>query len=237
MHTIISLMLLFGFSLRTYATFFPSQRIIGSNDLSPVSLNFSNQKLIKAIGRMNLGCTVTHIGKGYALTAGHCLNKKQTKTITNQKCSHPKFEIQWGHTQNKRYYLKSKCSRIVVLEHSLLSDYAIIKVNPYPKDIIKVEHLNNISEREFIKILSHPKKRPLESSQECLATYNTKPYKKRWLYECDTESGSSGAVLLNKNNKIIGIHNSYASKINKNSGTHIINTLLFKILQILQEQP
>ena len=53
-------------------------KIIGANDLVVVSPNkenipFKYRDLVEAIGMMDVGCTVTHIGSGYAVTAGHCI--------------------------------------------------------------------------------------------------------------------------------------------------------------------
>ena len=53
------------------------EKIIGDNDLIAVDSTGSNiperyHNLLNAFGRMSMGCTATHIGNGYVLTAGHC---------------------------------------------------------------------------------------------------------------------------------------------------------------------
>jgi V8-like Glu-specific endopeptidase len=228
------LLSLLGFSLNLYSYFSPSERIIGTNDLTPLKISKQSHSYLKAIGMMSLGCTVTHLGEGYAITAGHCLTKNKSKKVTNKPCDKSKYDISWGRTQDTTSPLTSRCLRVLLLEFTSKNDYAIIKVSPYPLEKIEVATPDEIKNQETIKIISYPRRRPLESSKTCIANYSNKhPIKKRWFYECDTEPGSSGASLLNKDNKIIGIHNSYARSLNKNNGTNIINTLVYDFLDLI----
>jgi len=211
----------------------PYQRIIGTDDFERVVLSQDNIDIVQSIGMMKLGCTVTHIGNGFAVTAGHCFyHKPSDKVIKDKSCSKGKYIIEWGKTYQGSRSFVSNCKRIVVLEHSSSVDYALIQVFPVPNTYLEIENLDNIVEREEIKLISYPKKRPMEWSGICLAElYSFSTYAQRWVYECDTEPGSSGAPLLNAQNKIVGIHNSYISTLNKNSGTHIANTNIIDYLK------
>ena len=71
----------------------PSRRIIGERDLVPVSWHQVHPKILHSVGQMQLGCTVTHIGKGIAITAGHCFSQSHFQgIIKDQRCSNDKFK-------------------------------------------------------------------------------------------------------------------------------------------------
>ena len=85
--TFLAIILLLSYPLqatlqsRTLFTNPYNERIIGSNDLTQIILEDHNYDLVNAIGLMKIGCTVTHLGNGIAITAGHCFRKNISKKI------------------------------------------------------------------------------------------------------------------------------------------------------------
>src|SRR5438128_211115 len=86
-------------------------KIIGTNDLTPVVQDGANipskyAPLIDGFGKLSNGCSVTHIGNGVAITAGHCFNSPATRA-SNLPCG--TYSVAWGYRQDKAPYLTSKC--------------------------------------------------------------------------------------------------------------------------------
>ena len=78
-----------------------------------------------------------------------------------------------------------------------------------------------VDETEII-IFSHPAKRHLSSSGWCRVKRQAKNRNSdNLIYNCDTEGGSSGSVILNQNMKVIGIHNFGSTIKGHNGGTPI----------------
>lgn len=200
-------------------------KIIGANDLVVVSPNkenipFKYRDLVEAVGMMDVGCTVTHIGNGYAVTAGHCIwtqfftDIPETPFIDlpcKDDFDHP-FEIWWGYRGAEDSTPKSKgvCERIVYAQVTKHFDFAILKVSNPPKNKVFVE-LENPSQRgDRITIFSHADNRPLQWSKSCTikriiaATIDMLTL----MHVCDTNPGSSGAAIIDMQTlKIVGLHN------------------------------
>ena len=79
-----------------------TERIIGSNDLTQIVLEDHNYNIVNAIGLMKIGCTVTHLGNGLAITAGHCFKRNISKHIyKNLDCSlEDKYSVIWAYAKN-----------------------------------------------------------------------------------------------------------------------------------------
>ncbi len=208
-------------------------KVIGNNDWVQVNASASNipveyQKLVDAFGRTNFGCTVTHIGNGYALSAGHCFDA--TEAIeTNQSCSF--VSVDWGYRYGKETILNTKCEIIVAMQNTKDSDFALLKMKNYPDISIKPDLDNEVYSGSLMTIFSHPDGQPLNWSQYCLIESQVHPpIPAEFLqYACDTSGGSSGAVLLNPDTlKVMGIHK--GGEINMNYGTRILGTPLEAIL-------
>ncbi len=211
----------------------PSRRIIGERDLVPVSWHQVHPKILHSVGQMQLGCTVTHIGKGIAITAGHCFSQSHFQgIIKDQRCSNDKFKTYWGYTKDRLPFLESKCVRVLAMEHNMEKDYAIFTVSPVPPESLSLIKEKDAPETHSkISTFSHPKKRSLEWSGWCSIESNLATEKKhQFAHTCDTEAGSSGAAILNQELQVIGIHNYYNSQINRNGATHIRATPIFEIL-------
>jgi V8-like Glu-specific endopeptidase len=185
--------------------------IIGENDLS---YYLENDRLSKSIGHIELGCTATHIGNGLVLTAGHC--------IADSSCQDKSYDIVWNFRENQpEGELKSQCLEIIASENNFSADYAILRYDVYPEQSLKVDTSGELRFGDPLTIFSHPNNRALSWSNWCqyLGTLDDSLY--RLSYECDTESGSSGAVILNENFDIVGVHNLGIWSRKINGGTFV----------------
>lgn len=220
-------------------------KIIGENDLIAVAGDGSNipfryRKLIDAFGLMNMGCTATHIGRGYVLTAGHCFWAGDTPQI-DQSCSDT--TIQWGYRQDKAAYLTSQCERIIIAQRTDGADFAIIKVSPIPEAFVLPDLTRHAATGDTVTVFSHPDEEPLKWSQLCGVELSHHPDVDvhSLAHRCDTNPGSSGATILNALTlKIVAIHDGgYAGELNSptepvksgmNYGTFLLKSPIYEEL-------
>ena len=209
------------------------QEIIGENDLLPINDTSETEHITKAMGMMDIGCTVTHIGQGFAITAGHCFYPfKFASEAIDEECASDKYNIKWGVTVDNPGYLESSCVRIIHSEHNSLKDYALIIVDPIPDFQLTVNTRYNPRKYQAITIFSFPQKRPLEWSGWCSIDDKIPSSEQhQFSYECDTQGGSSGAAVLNENLEIVGIHNFYSYELNRNGATFIHKTTIPNYIQ------
>ncbi len=182
--------------------------VIGSNDLTYYN---ARDGISGAIGIMSrIGCTATHIGGGYIVTAGHC--------VTHTSCS-SLFDVTWGYTDtNRKGVGRSQCTQVVAREFNDERDYAILKVSNPPKFSLPLNMVQRPAKSDSITIYSHPSSRPLSWSGWCRVAGEFDG--KRFSYNCDTEGGSSGAVVLNRDMEVVGVHNVGAASAKVNAGTY-----------------
>jgi subtilisin family serine protease len=209
-------------------------KIIGEDDLITVRSDNSNipekfRDLVEAIGWTNYGCTVTHIGNGYALTAGHCF--EATAQLQRDKgCSYA--HVEWGYRQGKNPSLRSDCEKIVALQNDLgESDFAILKMKTYPSAVAVLKKDDRIYPRQMMTIFSHPNGQPLRWSQYCFVSgdHDLQVAPGLLEYTCDTDGGSSGAVLLDAETaQVAGIHKGGFPQTNY--GSHLLQSPLMTIL-------
>jgi V8-like Glu-specific endopeptidase len=211
-------------------------KIIGADDLIPVKADASNipsqfQNSVDAIGWTNYGCTVTHIGKGYALTAGHCFEATEVLT-QNKGCRFA--HVDWGYRVGQDSNLTSQCDMIIAMQKTEFVDFAILKFSTYPKAFFEIEFDRASEIGDKLTIFSHPDGRPLQWSQYCnLETPGGGEIPlEKMSYRCDTEGGSSGAVIISADSgKVVGIHNGGYPTMNY--GTYILNEPLLGLLKSL----
>ena len=215
-------------------------KIIGEDNFIPVNSEASNiplpyQALVEAFGKTNYLCTVTHIGNGYVLSAGHCFDATET---LQQDRSCRFVRVDWGYRNGKNPSMKSQCESIVAMQKYQDLDFAILKVTPYPKAAIALNLEEPIYPNSPISIFSHPDGSPLKWSQECLIESQVHPPIPAELlqYSCDTSGGSSGAALIEATTlRIVGIHK--GGEVNMNYGTHLLKSPLIDILRKLKLNP
>lgn len=191
--------------------------VIGDNQLQ---YYVADDQFSQSIGHMALGCTATHIGQGYVITAGHC--------VSSSTCSSSSYNVRWGFTfDNRAGNSVSRCESVVARRYDGQLDYAILKYSNPPAAFIPVNRVNRPTSGDRITILSHPSSQPLSWSGWCNHLGNSGASK--FLYECDTMPGSSGAAILNANLEVIGIHNFGARGIQKNGGTYLQDIPFFSL--------
>lgn len=221
-------------------------RIIGENDLLVVLANGENipdnfKSVINAIGFLESGCTVTHIGNGIAITAGHCIpldveRGENAKPWNNMK-------IRWSLRTGVEKTPESNSIRVFAAESNDNSDFAILIVNTPPDAHANVNMKpEKIAINSPITIFSHPWGRPLEWSQMCTAQAPVKQFAntQRVAYQCDTDPGSSGAAVLDVNSaKVLAVHS--GGTVDWNNGTPVntepMATLLKKAYKFMETNP
>lgn len=215
-----------------------SSVILGSPDLISVARDGSNvparyRGLYDAIGRMMpMKCTVSHVGNGIAITAGHCFGSARNRA-TNLPCmseTATDITIEWGvrGDLDAQGYMVSRCTKILAIEyHEKETDFAVIQVSPAPNAAVPISFDRPAQERE-LTIFGHPRGRPLEWSQLCKRRAQLHP--SVFKHDCDTEPGSSGSgVIDDATLRVIGIHNGGIAG-EYNYATFLADTALSDIL-------
>lgn len=192
-------------------------RIIGANDLILVNPDFSNipakfKSSMGAIGKLSTGCTVTHIGQGFAVTAGHCFPQYvlfEETVSEHQSCVGD--TIDWAWTKGSVGLNTSKCLDVVAVQRTFTGDidFSIIKISNPPKAKIEIEWNKKPRAGSFVTIFSYPAEAELSWSKYCrikkLTSVDVIPNQMH--HVCDTEAGSSGAAVLDIiSGKIVGLH-------------------------------
>lgn len=196
-------------------------KIIGANELKPVAKDSSNlpenlRSLIGAFGMLEVGCTVTHIGDGLVLTAGHCIPQDKAPVGECLAKTFPKMTVRWNYVGDDAQTSQSNCVKLVATELSASLDFAILEVDNPPTMKLNVELNQRPVPGSQITILGYPRKRPLEWSGFCtvavlpadtfkdVSEENRKDF---FAHQCDTEPGQSGATVIDtKTLQVIGIH-------------------------------
>ncbi|MFZ3229371.1 MAG: serine protease [Pseudobdellovibrio sp.] len=240
MNYLVSVVVVF-YCVSSFANPAVVDRVIGENDFVMVDSTGSNipfryRKIIDAFGFMDIGCTATHIGNGYVLTAGHCFWAPPT-LVEDTPCDD--VTVEWGYRKDTKPYLVSKCQRIVAAIHSNSMDFAVIKVSPIPPISIAPDLQRKMIGGDSLTVFSHADEQPLQWSGFCGSETIKDPQFSSELvqHKCDTNPGSSGATLLNLLTlKVVGIHDGGAEEGGVgivNYGTYIMTTPLYEILKKL----
>ncbi len=249
-----------------------TEKIIGDNDLLIVDASASNiplkyQKIVNAVGAIQFsekdqdgkitdsyyGCTGTHLGRGYVITAGHCVGA--TETVTSRPdcnmggdASTTISEVHFGYRENVTPFMKSKCTEVVAAMKNDETgyDFAILKVSPYPEEFILPDTTRRAASGDTVTIFSHPMGEVLQWSKSCGIEYVVHPEIPGSFiqHQCDTRPGSSGASIINVMTlKIVGIHDGGMNDIDQatgqplktgiNYGTYILNSPLYEELKKL----
>lgn len=219
MKTLLALLTVFSLNVTSAsAQTVEPDRIIGTNDLVLVKPDFSNipakfKSSMNAIGKLSSGCTVTHIGQGYAITAGHCFWQTffDEELKQNEKCSDE--TITWAWTDGSANNAVSQCLEVVAMQRSDADnfDFAIMKISNPPAAKIDVEWKKKPRAGSFVTIFSYPEEAPLSWSKYCrIKTLTAKDVLPSLMHHvCDTLTGSSGAAVLDiVSGKIVALHKS-----------------------------
>jgi V8-like Glu-specific endopeptidase len=204
----------------SHQSFSETSKIIGSNDLVKVTESGDNipenlRPIIGAFGMLELGCTVTHIGMGLAITAGHCVDVSVKRGL-DAPCWE-KMTIRWNYRTGIENTSQSTCVRVLAAEFTKSFDYAVLAVDNPPNEKLDIDFSARPANDTPITIFGHPRKRSLEWSQYCVVrpmsdqTSDKEPFDPNgsfFRHQCDTEAGNSGSAIIDATTlKIVGIHN------------------------------
>lgn len=196
--------------------------IVGANDyrlvgpLGPGGIPTRYEPLYPSIGQLlrhyasasasgvsSKTCTVSYIGRGVALTAGHCLDAPSSE-VRDVTC--PGVVVNWASIAGAPATLTSACQRVLrARDDTAGTDYALFEVFPPPTRALAVDTAMGASSPGGGRatLFSHPKGAPLTWSGTCALTT---PYGSIFPHQCDLEGGSSGAPILDDDNlAVVGI--------------------------------
>lgn len=217
-------------------------QVVGTSDLVPVAADGSNipapyRRTLDAFGMMEFDggrnhCTVTHVGGGVVLTAGHCFDA--TAARTDDVACPVGYSMAWGYRVDRAPYLTSSCDRILAMQHTGDLDYAILRVSPVPAVALRPNLATKPAIGTTITVFSHPAHLPLEWSQTCkvepvIATDGGAAGRSELRHECDTAPASSGATVLDDSTlEVVGIHD--GAWHGANYATYLLDTPLAELL-------
>jgi len=154
-----------------------------------------------SIGFLSTHCTVTHIGQGQAITAGHCINALSRKE-ENLPCMG--IFVRWFSLPQMSFGAPVACDRIIVAINNNGLDYAILQFAEAPKVALSMaDQAYPPLPGTKVTLLHLPHGVP--SFSEGCEILSGPPLEHRIYHDCDTAPGSSGAALLIAG-KIVGIH-------------------------------
>jgi V8-like Glu-specific endopeptidase len=200
----------------------------------PVSTNPSTiptqyHDFVKAIGKSSNGCTLTHVGKGIVVTAGHCFKAKTFKQF-DKSCAW--ISSTWGYYAGSENNFSSRCNKILVMQKNENVDYAILQFDKFPIASVNVNVNYSTPIDSEISIFGHPWGKYLHWSSDCtVQSYLKSRYAgvDQFSHACDSEPGFSGAPIIDVNSsKMIGIHSGGNAKWF--FGTFLSNVPLSKYL-------
>ena len=139
------------------------------------------------------GCTASYIGRGVAMTAGHCFDAP-TSEARDRLCHGT--DVEWARIEGRGGLFRSTCQRVLRMkDDNAGTDYAFFEVYPPPTRALAVDTATGSSRAGGGRatVFSHPSNRALMWSGTCAITT---PYGSIFPHQCDTEGASSGAPIL-----------------------------------------
>jgi hypothetical protein len=229
-------------SCRPDSTAAETKDIHGENDLVPVDayglgIPKRYHEILPAIGRLQLNgvsiCTATHIGDGVVLTAGHC-------DATVHSCQ--AYSVEWNARKGTALPRPtSKCVEEIARKFDPDNgiDYWLFRVDAPPAAKIELAPERELKFGKALTMFSHPQGRLLEWSDVCKFTGDDPDFETFLTHDCDSEQGSSGAVVLdNTDLKIIGIHSTASGgamlvsgvpELSQEVGATMVNGIKFSV--------
>jgi hypothetical protein len=218
-------------------------KVVGTSELTPVAGDGSNlaaryRPTLDAFGLLAFDegrnhCTVTHVGGGIVLTAGHCFDAGATRA--DDVACPAGYALEWGLRVDRAAYLTSSCERILAMQHTGDIDYAILRVSPVPAAAVRPDLASRPATGTSITVFSYPSHRPLEWSQTCKveavpSADGGAAGANEFLHECDTQPASSGATVLDDATlAVVGIHDGAWKGVNY--ATYLADTPLAELLR------
>jgi hypothetical protein len=173
------------------------------NGLYP-SIGHFRKRDINDQGAHYTGCTASYIGRGVAMTAGHCFDAPTSEA--RDKLCHG-TDVEWALIEGQGPLFRSACQRILrAKDDDAGTDYAFFEVFPPPTRALTLDtSMGRTSPGGGnATLFSHPDNRSLMWSGTCPITT---PYGSIFPHRCDMEGGSSGAPILRDDTlAVVGIN-------------------------------
>ena len=207
------------------------ERLIGTNDLLPVSFLDEGRKKVQAIGKIT---SRPYVGTGFliapdiVMTNNHVI---KTKKEAQQAFIEFNYELRVDGLPKNSESFTFKPDSIFITNPRL--DFTIIRVEGRPGDkfgwIPLLRDPFTITRHERVYIVQHPSGRRKEIGIHDNKTTRILQHVMR--YTTDTEPGSSGATCFNRDWELVGLHHSAGQR--RPDGTFIDNEAI-KISSIVR---
>lgn len=146
-------------------------------------------------------CSVAHIGGGYAITAGHCLDPCHTCAVTvDTSVENEGIHVDWdgGAIDGAGWAV---VDRVIWALWDESTDFALLHVRgPVPRVALGLDLDGPVEIGAPLTLFSHPHGLPLRWSGYCTAVGGgdyVPSYTPSYLaHTCETDDGSSGAALI-----------------------------------------
>lgn len=178
------------------------QLAVGAIESSPIDGNDNRQKY----------CTGTLIDTNLFLTAGHCINSSTVPSDSRKPHHHVSFRYEKNSNGSK--LLKEehfRIEKVLELSNPYLTDlqrdeldYAILELSGTPGKTFGITKIakEEAKQSDKLLIIQHPQGAPKKVDTGTLNILGPV----RMYYDIDTESGSSGAGILNEEGELVGVH-------------------------------
>ncbi|WP_136444130.1 trypsin-like serine peptidase [Pacificoceanicola onchidii] len=196
---------------RSEANFEPMRRYRASSRLGPL-IRYVGYLDVKTAAGKALKCTATLIAADRLLTNAHCYPERgPARAISAQ------FQLGYLSVLDKdsarRFAVKG-----AVLRHDRM-DYAVLTLDrAVPGWVDPGWQVRAPRRDEPLLVVGHPLAQPLHVTQAgCVATAGFGAGAQELLHSCDTEQGSSGALLFSADDpkQIVGLHKEWTSEGNR----------------------
>jgi V8-like Glu-specific endopeptidase len=178
-----------------------TKAVFGADDFETVQIDGKDlpikyRSLPAATGYLSSGCTVTHIGHGLILTAGHCLTPDELFPDDPEQCL-PGLTVTFGILKDRTLGPAASCVKNLYSEININRDIALLKVDRFPSVFVEVELDNKPPVNTQLTVFSHPEGKSLQWSKFCnLIEVDFCMSSDTFGFTCDSLPGSSGALVL-----------------------------------------
>lgn len=206
---------------------------VGSNDLillSSYPKDHLGRILSRAVGRLDIErnsgvvgtCTATLIERSTIITNYHCIPGYDSTVGKHGAATRAQLVLDYYSQDDTLAAIKIPVS-VTPVDSSPELDFSVLKLtSPAPNDIATLGlPIAPATDREALLIFHHPRGWPkMLSAKNCSAGSPSTDVDGQFIHLCDTQPGSSGALILNANGThLVAIHHSGDSLNELNYGT------------------